>query len=105
MNSKNQKNQQETNAGGKENAQGETNAQGKANVQGEVNSQGETNAQKRVNVQGARSASHVILPGSTRMLRPGARVLGVAGPEEWIEIIVKIRRRKPLPDITGRPQE
>ena len=51
------------------------------------------------------SLKHVILPGSNRMLRPGARVLGAAGPEEWIEIIVKIRRRKPLPDITGRPSE
>jgi kumamolisin len=38
-----------------------------------------------------------------RLLRPGARVLGAAGPEEWVELLVKVRRRKPLPDPDGRP--
>lgn len=46
---------------------------------------------------------HVILGGSTRQVRPGAKVLGAAGPEEWIELTIKVRRKKPLPDITGRP--
>jgi kumamolisin len=29
--------------------------------------------------------------------------MGVAGPEEWIEAVVKIRRRKPLPELSDRP--
>jgi kumamolisin len=47
--------------------------------------------------------SHVNLPSSMRRLRPGARVLGVAGAEEWIEATIKIRRKKPLPELKGRP--
>jgi kumamolisin len=49
--------------------------------------------------------SPVILGGSARQIRPGARVLGAAGKDEWIEVVVKVRRRKPLPDLTGRPAE
>jgi kumamolisin len=46
---------------------------------------------------------HVILEGSTRQIRPGATLLGAAGPEEWIDLTIKLRRKKELPDITGRP--
>jgi kumamolisin len=49
------------------------------------------------------SSSAIVLAGSTRQVRPGARILGATGPDEWIEAIVKIRRRKPLPDLTDRP--
>lgn len=50
-----------------------------------------------------KSSSHVVLPGSERRVLPGAKSLGVAGPEEWIEVTVKLRRKKPLPEISGRP--
>lgn len=50
-----------------------------------------------------KSSSHVVLPGSERVVLPGAKALGVAGPEEWIEVTVKLRRKKPLPEISGRP--
>jgi kumamolisin len=46
---------------------------------------------------------HVKLPGSARQVRPGAKLLGVAGPDEWIELTIKLRRKKELPVITGRP--
>jgi kumamolisin len=49
------------------------------------------------------STSHVILRGSNRPVRPGARLLGAAGADEWIEVIVKVRRRKVLPEVTGHP--
>lgn len=47
--------------------------------------------------------SHVVLPRSARQVRPGARVLGSAGPEEWIEITLKLRRKQALPEPSGRP--
>jgi kumamolisin len=48
-------------------------------------------------------SSHILLPGSERRVLPGARALGVAGPEEWIEITIKLRRKQPLPELNGRP--
>lgn len=42
--------------------------------------------------------SHVILEGSWREMRPGAQVLGVADPDEWLELTIKLRRRKELPE-------
>ena len=47
--------------------------------------------------------SHVVLPGSQRVVLPGAHVLGAADTDEWIEVTVKIRRQKPLPEPTGLP--
>lgn len=47
--------------------------------------------------------SHVVVPGSARDVRPGARVLGVADADEWIELTIKIRRKKPLPEPKGFP--
>jgi len=41
--------------------------------------------------------THVTLAGSTRAMRPGAKVLGVADPDEWVEVTIKVRRRKALP--------
>lgn len=46
---------------------------------------------------------HVVLAGSARDMRPGARVLGVADPDEWIEITIKVRRKKPLPSLGEKP--
>ena len=43
--------------------------------------------------------AHVTLPGSLRAMRPGARVLGVADPDEWIEVTIKVRRKKALPEV------
>jgi kumamolisin len=40
----------------------------------------------------------VALAGSTRAVRPGAVVLGVADPHEWIEVTIKVRRKKALPE-------
>ena len=34
---------------------------------------------------------------------PGAHVLGTADTDEWIELTIKIRRQKPLPEPTGLP--
>src|SRR5580704_15897171 len=48
------------------------------------------------------SGSHVLLSGSTRAMRPGAKVLGVADPDEWIEITIKVRRKKALPEPGGK---
>jgi kumamolisin len=42
--------------------------------------------------------THVILSGSSRAMRPGAQVLGVADPDEWIEVTIKVRRKKALPE-------
>lgn len=38
-------------------------------------------------------------------MRPGARVLGVADPDEPIEITIKVRRKKPLPGPAAKPGE
>src|SRR5580704_13727956 len=46
---------------------------------------------------GKNPVARVVLAGSTRAVRPGAVVLGVADPHEWIEVTIKVRRKKPLP--------
>ncbi|HVU95121.1 MAG TPA: S53 family peptidase [Puia sp.] len=40
----------------------------------------------------------ILLEGSWRELRPGAQVLGVADPDEWLELTIKLRRKKALPE-------
>lgn len=50
------------------------------------------------------TATHVVLPGSERVVLPGARVLGPSTPHERIEVTVKLRRKAPLPDLTERPR-
>ncbi len=47
--------------------------------------------------------SYVVLSGSQRPVFPGAHVLGVADTNEWIELTIKIRRQKPLPEPPGLP--
>lgn len=49
-------------------------------------------------------ASHAILSGSERRLLPGSKSLGTADPNHRIEVTVKLRRKAPLPDLTGRPK-
>ena len=51
------------------------------------------------------AGTHVRLLHSERAPLPGARVIGPAHADEWIELTVKLRRRKPLPDVTQRPSE
>jgi kumamolisin len=46
---------------------------------------------------------YVVLPGSQRAVLPGAHVLGAADADEWIEVTLKLRRKKPLPEPTGLP--
>src|SRR5258708_1514449 len=50
------------------------------------------------------SGSHVLLPGSTRGVGPGANVLGIADPNEWMELTIKVRRKQPLPEVSGPVQ-
>lgn len=47
--------------------------------------------------------THVVLKGSTRPVRPGAKLTGAAGPNEWIQLTIKLRRKKDLPVVNGRP--
>lgn len=47
---------------------------------------------------GRAGGSHILLKGSWRELRPGAQVLGVADPDEWLELTIKLRRKKALPE-------
>lgn len=51
------------------------------------------------------SQTHKELPGTHRIPLPGARVLGAASPDEWIEVTVKLRRKTALPELEGRPKK
>ena len=58
----------------------------------------QTNAGDGKSGTGGGLGSHATLVGSTRAMRPGAKVLGVADPDEWIEVTIKVRRKKALPE-------
>ncbi len=47
--------------------------------------------------------THVIVEGSKRVALPGARALGGTNPHSNIEVTLKLRRKKPLPPLKGRP--
>lgn len=47
--------------------------------------------------------THTIVAGSKRTPLPGARVLGAANAHTVIEITLKLRRKKKLPEVNGRP--
>jgi kumamolisin len=47
--------------------------------------------------------SHVRIEGSERVALPGAQALGRASAYATIEVLVKVRRKKQLPELTGRP--
>jgi kumamolisin len=49
--------------------------------------------------------AQIVLPGSHRAPSPGARVVGAAPADEWIEVTLKLRRKAPLPAITCRPSK
>jgi len=48
--------------------------------------------------------THVVVPGSDRVPMPGARALGAANQEEWVEVTIKLRRKADLPALDGRPK-
>lgn len=47
--------------------------------------------------------SHVALPGSRRRLLAGSKLMGQCNPDTRIELTIKLRRKAPLPAVTGRP--
>jgi kumamolisin len=47
----------------------------------------------------------VPVPGSTRQPLPGARATGRANPSATLELTLKLRRKKNLPDLTTRPKK
>lgn len=49
--------------------------------------------------------THKELPGTHRIPLPGSRVLGAANPDEWIEVTIKLCRKKALPELEGRPKK
>ncbi len=51
------------------------------------------------------SKTHKELAGTHRIPLPGARVLGAASPDEWIEVTIKVRRKTVLPELEGRPKK
>jgi kumamolisin len=50
-------------------------------------------------------AMHVAVPGSRRVVMPGAKALGPANPHATLELLVKLRRKKEIPELTGRPAQ
>jgi kumamolisin len=47
--------------------------------------------------------SFVILPGSQRNPGRSARLLGPTDPNQQVEVTIKLRRKAPLPAVSGRP--
>ena len=47
----------------------------------------------------------VPVPGSTRQPMPGARAMGAANPDATLELTLKLRRKKNLPELTTRPKK
>lgn len=47
------------------------------------------------------SLTHEIVKGSERVPLHGARALGPANEHEWVEVTIKVRRKKRLPDVDG----
>jgi kumamolisin len=43
------------------------------------------------------------IPDSHRVVMPGAQTIGSANPHQHIEVIVKLRRKQDLPDLSGAP--
>src|SRR5579863_6144054 len=48
--------------------------------------------------------THVALVGSERMLAQSAHALGPANPAQWLEVTVRLRRKKAL-ELDGRPDK
>src|SRR5580700_4298892 len=47
--------------------------------------------------------THVVLEGAHRRPLPGARALSPVNPHSPINITIKLRRKKNLPELPGRP--
>jgi len=47
--------------------------------------------------------THVVIEGSERKALPGAVAVAPANPRGRVEVTVKVRRKKPLPELEGRP--
>ena len=47
---------------------------------------------------------HVAVPGSERVPLPGSRVIGLANFRTPIEVSIKLRRKRKLPDLKSRPR-
>ncbi len=50
-------------------------------------------------------SNRVELKGSKRPMLGGAKLVGEAQPDEQIELIVKLRRKNPLPELNDRPEK
>lgn len=48
--------------------------------------------------------SQTPVKGSDRVPLPGAKAIGAAHGEQWVEVTVKVKRKAELPDLTGRPK-
>ena len=48
--------------------------------------------------------THVALPGSRRVVLTGARAMGRVNPHAAVKVLLKLRRKKHLPPLTGRPK-
>jgi kumamolisin len=48
---------------------------------------------------------YVPVPGSERVALAGAQALGPANPNATLEVLVKLRGKKELPDISDRPEK
>src|ERR1700743_30742 len=51
------------------------------------------------------SPTSAIVPDSHRVVLSGAYALGPANPLHDLEVSLKLRRKQPLPDLTGRPAQ
>ena len=51
------------------------------------------------------SSTHTEIRGSNRIPLPGAHAVGAAHAEEWVEVTLKLKRKKPLPSLDDRPRE
>ena len=49
-------------------------------------------------------STHVAVSGSRRVPLPGARALGPANPHANIEVLIKVRRKKAIPEFASRPE-
>jgi hypothetical protein len=46
--------------------------------------------------------TYVAIPGSERVALPGAQALGPANPHARLEVLIKLRGKKKLPEISTR---
>jgi kumamolisin len=62
-----------------------------------------TKSTNRRTVAGA-AETHAVIDGSQRVPLSGARALGRTNPHATIEVTLKLRRKKPLPELNDRPK-